>query len=102
LRAGHGPERLDCLAGAAGLEPPNGVANYPFEMSHEFSGDSAKLRYQRLFAEELRIAETLGDVTAWLAYRTQAGLWLDSGTVGVSGGICLWTAPYRPPREGAR
>jgi hypothetical protein len=24
------------LAGATGLEPPNGVANYPFEMSHEF------------------------------------------------------------------
>jgi hypothetical protein len=59
-------------AGAAGLKPRNGVANYPFEMSHEFSGDSAKLRYQRLFAEELRIAETLGDVTARLAYRTQA------------------------------
>jgi hypothetical protein len=24
------------FAGATGLEPPNGVASYPFEMSHKF------------------------------------------------------------------
>src|SRR5215471_17516509 len=43
----NAPQRPDCVAGATGLEPLNGVANYPFEMSHEFLGVSAKLRHQR-------------------------------------------------------
>ena len=32
----NAPQRPDCVAGPTGLEPLNGVANYPFEMSHEF------------------------------------------------------------------
>src|SRR6266480_3212550 len=36
LPAGHGPQRLDCLAGHVRFELRNVVANYPFEKSHRF------------------------------------------------------------------
>jgi hypothetical protein len=38
LQAGHGLQRLDCLAGHVRLELKNVGANYPFERSYRFRG----------------------------------------------------------------
>jgi hypothetical protein len=51
LRAGHGPQRLDWLAGHVRLELRNVVAKYPFERSHGFQGiqpNSGHRDYSRL------------------------------------------------------
>src|SRR5215813_7033643 len=37
------PAETDCVAGHAGLELRNVVANYPFERSHRFAGIQPKL-----------------------------------------------------------
>jgi hypothetical protein len=39
LRAGHGPQRRDWLAGHVRFELRNVVANYPFEKSRRFAGN---------------------------------------------------------------
>jgi hypothetical protein len=39
LRAGHGPQRPDCLAGHVRFELRNVVANYAFEKSRGFAGN---------------------------------------------------------------
>ena len=41
LRAGHGTQRLDWLAGHVRFELRNVVANYPFENSRRFAGNQS-------------------------------------------------------------
>src|SRR5262245_41928759 len=50
-RAGHAPQRRNCLAGVGGFELRNVDANYPFERSHRFAGihpNSGHREYSRL------------------------------------------------------
>jgi len=85
LRAGHSPQRPDCLAGHVRFELRNVGANYPFESSRGFSGSEPNSGH----GDHSRLSCSAGDT------QLGAGFWRD-----LQQAFCTDVGHLRGRREG--